>query len=607
MDKCEVMTSQRLEPGCTLNVGILGHVDSGKTSLARALSTVLSTAALDKSRESKERGITLDLGFSGFQMKTKDGETVMICLVDCPGHCSLLKTIIGGAHIIDMVLLVIDVNKGIQVQTVESFALCEILHKPIIIVLTKVDLISKETRSLKINQMQNRLRQAFRKTIFGENVPIVAVSPIGSVSVKAPLINCSPGEAPNAIEELVALIRNSAVIPKRATTDSFSMAYDHCFLIKGRGCVVTGTLLTGKVRIDDTVMESESELKSKVRSIQSFKMPMDEAVAGDRVALALPAFNATLERGLLCSPDFSFWRFTSCIAQVSKVRYFKHPVPSRSRYHCTLNHKTVLCTIVFFGGNVDSLDLTQEYYPVGELKNQDTEKVPNGSATIFALLTFDRPFKCSPNCLLICSKLDANVNECRIAFYGKLLRPITEETGRPMKPDAGIRTGKTATPVGIECAIPLSSLSLVKEKVRSGRVEKLKVGEDDRALLVSDLFKSLQHYKTFEGAKVELVLSSKKTLPKEDYQKREAQIELHRLPGVVHRSFGGKGKCICIFQCNVCDWIMGHFETNISPNALYNNDARNVVDSLRNTEGGTEMVRKDLLVELRYKKPVFNR
>ena len=116
-----------------INIGVLGHVDAGKTSLVKALSTKLSTAALDKHPQSQQRGITLDLGFSAFTMPlpptlaasaaaaSPDGVTcpydaVQYTLVDCPGHASLIRTIIGGSQIIDTMLLVIDVNKGIQTQ-----------------------------------------------------------------------------------------------------------------------------------------------------------------------------------------------------------------------------------------------------------------------------------------------------------------------------------------------------------------------------------------------------------------------------------------------------------------------------------------------------------
>ncbi|CAM9107189.1 unnamed protein product [Discosporangium mesarthrocarpum] len=130
-----------------INVGVLGHVDCGKTSLVKALSTVLSTAALDKHPQSRQRGITLDLGFSAFMvpmpdhLQSKEYDVLQFTLVDCPGHASLIRTIIGGAQIIDIMLLVIDVNKGVQAQTLECVVIGEAVMESttdIIIVLNKV-------------------------------------------------------------------------------------------------------------------------------------------------------------------------------------------------------------------------------------------------------------------------------------------------------------------------------------------------------------------------------------------------------------------------------------------------------------------------------------
>lgn len=126
------------------NVGLLGHVDSGKTSLAKVLSSVSSTAAFDKDPQSQERGITLDLGFSSFSsaipshLEGNSYETIQFTLVDCPGHASLIKTIIGGSRIIDMMILVIDATKGFQTQTSECLIIGEILKKKMIVVVNKV-------------------------------------------------------------------------------------------------------------------------------------------------------------------------------------------------------------------------------------------------------------------------------------------------------------------------------------------------------------------------------------------------------------------------------------------------------------------------------------
>ena len=117
-----------MERGFNYNVGILGHIDSGKTSLVKVLSSILSTAALDKHPESQKRGITLDLGFSAFMIPmperlSTEHTSLQITLVDCPGHASLIRTIIAGASIIDKILLVVDATKGIQTQTGECIVI----------------------------------------------------------------------------------------------------------------------------------------------------------------------------------------------------------------------------------------------------------------------------------------------------------------------------------------------------------------------------------------------------------------------------------------------------------------------------------------------------
>ena len=161
-----------------VNVGVMGHVDSGKTSLVAALSTRLSTCALDKHPQSKQRGITLDLGFSSFTIDKKlldlglgeeerqeapvtdkvedeaggnEGK-LQFTLVDCPGHSSLIRTIIGATQIIDVFLLVVDVTKGIQTQTAECLVLAQVSPCTcMLVVLNKIDLIPEgKERELKV-------------------------------------------------------------------------------------------------------------------------------------------------------------------------------------------------------------------------------------------------------------------------------------------------------------------------------------------------------------------------------------------------------------------------------------------------------------------------
>uniref|UniRef100_A0A915IC53 Tr-type G domain-containing protein n=1 Tax=Romanomermis culicivorax TaxID=13658 RepID=A0A915IC53_ROMCU len=240
------------------NVGILGHVDSGKTSLAKTLSTTASTAAFDKNPQSQERGITLDLGFSSFSIDTppklweKDEKfaaysKIQFTLVDCPGHASLIKTVIGGAQIIDLVLLVIDCQKGIQTQTAECLILSEIVcPKHLMIVLNKIDLFEQDQRETLIDKISRKLRKTLESTVF-KNAAIVPFSCLNDRNV------------PSIIDSII----DQVYFPERSgVNDPFLFAVDHCFGIKGQGTIMTGTIIAGTVKINDQVeIPSMKEVK----------------------------------------------------------------------------------------------------------------------------------------------------------------------------------------------------------------------------------------------------------------------------------------------------------------------------------------------------------
>ena len=162
-----MMTTKKI---LNFNIGVLGHIDSGKTSLAKALSSTASTASFDKNPQSKERGITLDLGFSSFQvpipghLKEHGFDILQFTLVDCPGHASLIRTIIGGAQIIDMMMLVVDVTKGIQTQTAECLVIGEILCEKMIVVLNKTDLLKEDKKQALIEKVSFCSRNLFNSS-----------------------------------------------------------------------------------------------------------------------------------------------------------------------------------------------------------------------------------------------------------------------------------------------------------------------------------------------------------------------------------------------------------------------------------------------------------
>lgn len=145
------------------NLGIIGHVDAGKTTLARKLATIASTACHDKHPQARERGMTIDLGFSALTLPSGQ----LVTLVDCPGHAGLIRAVLLASNIIDALLLVIDGVQGIQKQTIECLALQHIIGKPLIIVISKID-----DSLAKFLKLKAALELKF------ENVPILGVSAI---------------------------------------------------------------------------------------------------------------------------------------------------------------------------------------------------------------------------------------------------------------------------------------------------------------------------------------------------------------------------------------------------------------------------------------------
>lgn len=355
-----------------VNVGILGHVDSGKTSLVKALSTSLSTAALDKHPQSQQRGITLDLGFSAFSLPLPDHlsaehgdayDLIQFTLVDCPGHASLIKTIIGGAQIIDMIILVVDANKGIQTQTAECIVIGEMTTDNLIIVLNKIDAIPTDDREEKLERVSKRIRAALSTTKF-KDAPIVRTAAfVGgekvaavtdgdeSAAAGASASSVSSGGAKSiGIDTLTDLLKGSVKVPARNTDKApFYFAIDHCFPIKGHGTVLTGTVLSGNVSTNTTIELPYIQQQRKVKSMQMFRKPVKEVGQGDRVGICVTNLDAAnIERGIAAAPG-SVPLLSSVICMVKKVRYFREAARSNTKFHVSIGHTTVLATATFYG------------------------------------------------------------------------------------------------------------------------------------------------------------------------------------------------------------------------------------------------------------------
>ncbi|XP_003906958.1 selenocysteine-specific elongation factor isoform X3 [Papio anubis] len=503
-----------------VNVGVLGHIDSGKTALARALSTTASTAAFDKQPQSRERGITLDLGFSCFSVplparlrsslpefqaapeaEPEAGEPLLqVTLVDCPGHASLIRTIIGGAQIIDLMMLVIDVTKGMQTQSAECLVIGQIACQKLVVVLNKIDLLAEGKRQAAVDKMTKKMQKTLENTKFrGAPIIPVAAKPGGPEAPET--------EAPQGIPELIELLTSQISIPTRDPSGPFLMSVDHCFSIKGQGTVMTGTILSGSISLGDSVEIPALKVVKKVKSMQMFHMPITSAMQGDRLGICVTQFDPKLlERGLVCAPE-SLHTVHAALISVEKIPYFRGPLQTKAKFHITVGHETVMGRLMFFSpapGNfdqepiLDSFDFSQEYlfqeqYLSKDLApavtNNDEADKKAGQATEghcprqqWALVEFEKPVTCPRLCLVIGSRLDADIhtNTCRLAFHGILLHGLEDRNYADSF---------------------LPRLKVYKLKHKHGLVERVM---DDYSVIGRSLFKKETNIQLFVGLKVHL-------------------------------------------------------------------------------------------------------
>jgi selenocysteine-specific elongation factor len=252
-------------------VGTAGHIDHGKTSLVKAL----TGTDTDRLPEEKARGITIDLGFAF--LEEPDGLTIEI--VDVPGHERFVKNMLAGVGGIDLAMLVIAADEGVMPQTREHFAICSLLHIAAgLVVLTKTDLVEGDWLELVRDDVRGLVRGTFL-----EGGPIVPVS-------------ARTGEG---IGELRTALRDLATrVPARGTDQLPRLPIDRVFTIKGFGTVVTGTLMAGRLRVDDRVEVFPTGLQAKVRGLQTHGRPVAEASAGQRTAVNFQGVDrAAVERG----------------------------------------------------------------------------------------------------------------------------------------------------------------------------------------------------------------------------------------------------------------------------------------------------------------------
>ncbi len=234
-------------------VGTAGHIDHGKTALVRAL-TGIDT---DRLEEEKRRGISIDLGFAHLDL---DANT-RLGFVDVPGHERFIKNMLAGVGGIDLVLFIIAADESIKPQTREHFDICRLLKIPKgMVVLTKSDLVDSDILELVRLEAEEFVRGSFL-----EGAPIVPVSSI-------------TGQGMGELKQELA--KMAAAAPPKDAARWFRMPVDRAFSMKGFGAVVTGTLVSGRVAVDQELEIYPIARRVRVRGVQVHGSPVERAFAG---------------------------------------------------------------------------------------------------------------------------------------------------------------------------------------------------------------------------------------------------------------------------------------------------------------------------------------
>src|SRR3954462_714972 len=292
---------ERTKPHC--NIGTIGHVDHGKTSLTAAITKILaetggatftSYANIDKAPEERERGITISTAHVEYETEARH-----YAHVDCPGHADYVKNMITGAAQMDGAILVVSATDGPMPQTKEHILLARQVGVPSIVVfMNKVDLVD-DAEILELVELE--IRELLSKYDFdGDNIPIIAGSAVAALEGKTPEIGH------DAILKLMAAVDEWIPQPERPLDKAFLMPIEDVFSISGPGTVVTGRVETGIVKVGEEVeiVGIKDTRKTVVTGVEMFRKLLDQGQAGGNIgALIRGVGREEVERGqVLCKP-----------------------------------------------------------------------------------------------------------------------------------------------------------------------------------------------------------------------------------------------------------------------------------------------------------------
>jgi len=306
-------TFERSKPH--VNIGTIGHVDHGKTTLTAAITKVLAEQglaekrdfdAIDNAPEEKERGITINTSHVEYETKNRH-----YAHVDCPGHADYVKNMVTGAAQMDGAILVVAATDGPMPQTREHILLGRQVGVPrIVVFLNKVDMVDDE-ELLELVEMEVRELLSFYD-YDGDNTPVIKGSALGALNGEEKWVK--------TVEELMEAVDNWIELPERDVDKPFLMPVEDVFSITGRGTVATGRIETGVINTGDEVEiigMGDEKLKSTVTGVEMFRKILDRGEAGDNVGLLLRGIEKTdIRRGMVIAQPGSITPHTEFKAEV---------------------------------------------------------------------------------------------------------------------------------------------------------------------------------------------------------------------------------------------------------------------------------------------------
>ena len=329
-----------------VNIGTIGHVDHGKTTLTAAISKVLhekgfgseeikSFDQIDNAPEEKERGITINTAHIEYETANRH-----YAHVDCPGHADYVKNMVTGAAQMDGAIIVVAATDGPMPQTREHVLLARQVNVPrLVVFLNKCDMVEDEEMLELVEMEMRELLDQYEYD--GENTPIIRGSALGALNGVEKWVD--------SVMQLMDAVYTWIPLPPREVDKPFLMPVEDVFSITGRGTVATGRIETGKIKVGDEVelLGLGEDKKSVVTGVEMFRKLLDEGEAGDNVGLLLRGIDkAEIKRGMvLCHPGQikPFKKFKASIYVLKKEEGGRH-TPFGNKYRPQFYLRTMDCT-----------------------------------------------------------------------------------------------------------------------------------------------------------------------------------------------------------------------------------------------------------------------